>query len=105
MKNSLLKISFLLILVVVVPASKVQWVEARVPEGCSTATDCDRLCGGTGDCTNGVCTCVESQKEVAIDALRDLRCYSDRDCQMRCAPVCYSKLCVDGKCQCVCMDN
>ena len=49
-------------------------VEAiTVPGKCSSDADCDLLCGGSGDCKKGKCTCVDGKtKAVDVDALRNL---------------------------------
>ncbi|KAI8539305.1 hypothetical protein RHMOL_Rhmol09G0171400 [Rhododendron molle] len=82
--------------------SKVEIAEARAPESCSVAADCGHLCGTSGDCVNGVCTCgggSQEELDVVEAAMSELSCFDNRYCQTRCSPVCYSKFCVEGKCQ------
>ncbi|KAI8539302.1 hypothetical protein RHMOL_Rhmol09G0171100 [Rhododendron molle] len=90
--------------------SKVQIAEARVPESCFSAADCGHLCGVSGDCVNGVCTCGKGVP--GTYAVRRLEqqppeyCTTDAQCR---TPLHPSFRCVNGKCKCpkgaICLDQ
>ncbi|KAF7131864.1 hypothetical protein RHSIM_Rhsim09G0118900 [Rhododendron simsii] len=46
--------------------SKGQITEAQVPESCSSAVDCESLCGVRGNCGNGVYTCEVGGQSLSI---------------------------------------